>query len=95
MFVRRRDEPRGLPWLGAAMALMRSRLATWIWKLPVNQAFTCDAGRGIWGFPKTIEQITFAESEGAVVVPARHGRTPRAHDSDGAAAGPGRSRTRR
>ena len=38
-FVRRRDEPRGVPWLGAAVALMRSRLATWIWKLPVDQAF--------------------------------------------------------
>ena len=63
-FVRRRDEPRGVPWLGAAVALMRSRLATWIWKLPVDQAFTCAAGRGIWGFPKTIEEITFTESEG-------------------------------
>jgi hypothetical protein len=63
-FVRRRDEPRGIPWLGAAVALMRSRLATWIWKLPVDQAFTCAAGRGIWGFPKTIEEITFSEPEG-------------------------------
>lgn len=63
-FVRRRDEPRGVPWLGAATALMRSRLATWIWKLPVDQAFTCAAGRGIWGFPKTIEEITFTESDG-------------------------------
>jgi len=63
-FVRRRDEPRGIPWLGAALALMRSRLATWIWKLPVDQAFTCAAGRGIWGFPKTIEEIAFSEPEG-------------------------------
>jgi hypothetical protein len=63
-FVRRRDEPRGVPWFGAALALMRSRLATWIWKLPVDQAFTCAAGREIWGFPKTIEEITFAESGG-------------------------------
>jgi hypothetical protein len=58
-FVRRRDEPRGVPWLGAAVALMRSRLATWIWKLPVDQGFTCAAGRGIWGFPKTIQKIDF------------------------------------
>ena len=63
-FVRRRDEPRGVPWLGAAVALMRSRLATWIWKLPVDQAFTCAAGSGIWGFPKTVEEITFTEAEG-------------------------------
>jgi hypothetical protein len=75
-FVRRRDEPRGVPWLGAALALMRSRLATWIWKLPVDQAFTCAAGRGIWGFPKTIEEIAFTESDGRsscrLVMEGRH-----------------------
>ena len=75
-FVRRRDEPHGVPWLGAALALMRSRLATWIWKLPVDQAFTCAAGRGIWGFPKTIEEITFTESDGRsscrLVMEGRH-----------------------
>jgi hypothetical protein len=30
---------------------------TFIYKLPVNQSFTCDAGRTIWGFPKSVEQI--------------------------------------
>jgi len=30
-------------------------VATYIWKLPVTQAFTCAAGSGIWGFPKTVE----------------------------------------
>lgn len=30
---------------------------TFIYKLPVNQAFTCDAGCKIWGFPKSVEQI--------------------------------------
>lgn len=63
-FVRRRDQPRGVPWLGAAVGLVRSRLATWIWKLPVNQRFTCAAGSGIWGFPKTIEEIEFGEAGG-------------------------------
>lgn len=32
---------------------------TFILRLPVDQEFTCHAGREIWGFPKTIEQITF------------------------------------
>jgi hypothetical protein len=63
-FVRPRDEPGGLPWLGAAVDLVRSRLATWIWKLPVNQHFTCAAGSGIWGFPKTVEEIGFSEAGG-------------------------------
>jgi hypothetical protein len=30
---------------------------TFIVRLPVDQSFTCEAGRTIWGFPKTIEQI--------------------------------------
>ena len=30
---------------------------TFIYKLPVNQSFTCDAGCTIWGFPKSVEQI--------------------------------------
>jgi hypothetical protein len=64
LFVRRRGEPAGLPWLGAALAFARSRVATWIWRLPVNQSFTCEAGRGIWGFPKSVEQIDFADGDG-------------------------------
>jgi hypothetical protein len=30
---------------------------TFIYKLPVNQSFTCEAGRKIWGFPKSVERI--------------------------------------
>ena len=30
---------------------------TFIYKLPVDQAFTCEAGSTIWGFPKTVQQI--------------------------------------
>jgi len=30
---------------------------TFIVRLPVDQPFTCEAGRTIWGFPKTVEQI--------------------------------------
>jgi hypothetical protein len=32
---------------------------SFILRLPVDQEFTCHAGRDIWGFPKTIEQISF------------------------------------
>ncbi len=31
---------------------------TFIYKLPVNQSFTCEAGCKIWGFPKSVEDIT-------------------------------------
>jgi hypothetical protein len=30
---------------------------TFITRLPVDQHFTCEAGRTIWGFPKTVEDI--------------------------------------
>lgn len=61
-FVRLAREPRGMPYLGAALGLARNRIATYIHRLPVNQSFTCEAGRGIWGFPKTIEEIDFRDT---------------------------------
>lgn len=39
---------------------------TFIYKLPVNQSFTCEAGCKIWGFPKTVEQIDVDYTPGAV-----------------------------
>ena len=32
---------------------------SFIWKLPVDQSFTRDAGETIWGFPKTVERIDY------------------------------------
>lgn len=58
-FVRPRGAPRGLPWVGALRELVGGRLGTFIWKLPVDQSFTCEAGRTIWGFPKSVEEIDF------------------------------------
>ena len=36
-----------------------AELGSYIYKLPVNQSFTCEAGAKIWGFPKTVEEIDF------------------------------------
>jgi hypothetical protein len=36
---------------------------TFITRLPVNQPFTCEAGRRIWGFPKTVEDIDVQNTE--------------------------------
>ena len=36
-----------------------------ITRLPVDQAFTCEAGNVIWGFPKSVEQIDVVDSDGA------------------------------
>jgi hypothetical protein len=58
-FVRKRGDHRGVPYLGAAADMMRGLLPTYILHLPVNQSFTCEAGRMIWGFPKTVDEIDF------------------------------------
>jgi hypothetical protein len=39
---------------------------TYILRLPVDQEFTCAAGRTIWGFPKTVEQIGLDYSDDSV-----------------------------
>ncbi|MCG8588292.1 MAG: acetoacetate decarboxylase family protein, partial [Proteobacteria bacterium] len=56
-FVRPRGDRPAIPYLGNLLDLFRGRLGTFIYRLPVNQSFTRDAGEGIWGFPKTVEQI--------------------------------------
>lgn len=40
---------------------------TFITHLPVDQEFTCAAGRGIWGFPKTVERIDVEHGDGTAV----------------------------
>lgn len=45
------DDPAGAPPTG------RGSVATYIHRLPVNQAFTCAAGQQIWGFPKWVSDL--------------------------------------
>ena len=59
LFVREKSAPRGIPWLSTALDFVRGRVRTFIFWLPVDQAFTREAGEKMWGFPKTVEQIAF------------------------------------
>jgi hypothetical protein len=70
-FVRRSGERQRLGYLGAWRDFMRGRVATYIHRLPVNQSFTCEAGRQLWGFPKTVEDIEFAVHDGRVTCSLR------------------------
>jgi len=36
-----------------------SQDGTFIYRLPVTQRFTCEAGSRIWGYPKSVEQIDY------------------------------------
>jgi Acetoacetate decarboxylase (ADC) len=62
-FVRPRGARRGIPYLGSWLDLIAGRLGTYIHRLPVNQPFTCEAGRTIWGFPKSVEEIEITREE--------------------------------
>ena len=39
---------------------------TYVHRLPVDQQFTCEAGRTIWGFPKSVERIDLAYDDASV-----------------------------
>ena len=65
-FVRPKGARAGIPYLGALLDLLRGRLGTYIHALPVNQSFTCEAGRTIWGFPKSVQEIAIESDAGRV-----------------------------
>lgn len=65
-FVRKRGDRKGVPYLSAAVDMMRGLLPTHIIHLPVNQSFTCEAGSTIWGFPKTVDEIEIDMGEDRV-----------------------------
>lgn len=55
------QDPPGAP------PLPRGGVATYVHRLPVSEAFTCYAGRGIWGFPKWVAPMSIDfDSAGAV-----------------------------
>ena len=59
LFVRPRGERPSIPYLGNWIDMTRGELGVHILHLPVNQSFTCEAGSTIWGYPKTVQEITF------------------------------------
>jgi hypothetical protein len=50
---------RPVPLVGMLSGFLRKDLGAYIHRLPVTTSFSRDAGRDIWGFPKTIDQIAF------------------------------------
>lgn len=51
-----------LPTFGFVNALRRGTLGAYVHRLPVTTSFSRDAGRDIWGFPKTLAAITFEDA---------------------------------
>jgi len=53
---------RALPLLGLVTASRQGTLGAYVHRLPVTTSFSRDAGRDIWGFPKTVADITFTDT---------------------------------
>ena len=49
------------PLVGLVRASRQRTLGAYVHRLPVTTTFSRDAGRDIWGFPKTVSAITFAD----------------------------------
>jgi hypothetical protein len=52
---------------------------SFIYRMPVDQAFTCEAGNKVMGFPKTVEQITTEYHDDVVVFDLVFGGRPTLH----------------
>lgn len=63
-FVVRLGGGRALPFVGMTIDSMRGNIGTYIHRLPVTTEFSRDAGRTIWGLPKTVEKISIREENG-------------------------------
>ena len=55
---------RPFPFLGFLAGFRRREIGAYVHRLPVTTSFSRDAGRDIWGFPKTVEEITFRDEGG-------------------------------
>ncbi|HUI26489.1 MAG TPA: acetoacetate decarboxylase family protein [Candidatus Kryptonia bacterium] len=56
--------PPPTPLFGLLSGFQRGQIGAYIHRLPVTTSFSRDAGRDIWGFPKTVDEIEFRD-EGA------------------------------
>jgi hypothetical protein len=62
--VRPHDAPPGASGLQRAREFATGAVGVYIHRLPVDQEFTCAAGRDIWGFPKWVTSIDIDEPVG-------------------------------
>jgi hypothetical protein len=54
-------------------------VGSFVYRMPVDQAFTCEAGNKVMGFPKTIEQITTEYHDDVVAFDLVFGGRPTLH----------------
>ncbi len=70
-------------------------VGSFVYRMPVDQAFTCQAGNEVMGFPKTVEELSVVHADGRVTFAMTDGGAPVLSVSfpEVAAAGPSRVET--
>jgi hypothetical protein len=51
-------------------------IGSFVYRMPVDQAFTCEAGNRVMGFPKTVEQMSVTHEGGRCTVTLHEGGEP-------------------
>ncbi|CAN5666267.1 acetoacetate decarboxylase family protein [soil metagenome] len=51
-------------------------LGSFVYRMPVDQAFTCQAGNDVMGFPKTVEELSVVHADGRVTFAMADGGKP-------------------
>ncbi|QXC60924.1 acetoacetate decarboxylase family protein [Aquihabitans sp. G128] len=51
-------------------------LGSFVYRMPVDQAFTCEAGNEVMGFPKTVEELSVTHADGRVTFAMTDGGAP-------------------
>lgn len=52
--------------LSLGLQLLRARVSAYVWQLPVTTAVAMDGGKEIYGYPKFLADVSFAEEAGRV-----------------------------
>ncbi len=63
-FVNPIGKELGFPYFRVWRDLAAGQLPAYTWKLPVSTSLARDAGRLMWGYPKTVEEIEYAITGG-------------------------------
>lgn len=71
--VRLIDDPTPPPRWSSLIGAYRGGVGTCILRLPVDDEFSCLAGRQVWGFPKTVEDLDVTTHDGPTVAVWRAG----------------------
>lgn len=72
-FVNKRGQGKRFPYISTWLDIQRGRIASYTWRLPVTSKLALDAGKYMWGLPKTIEEIDYENADGQATFTWRDG----------------------